>query len=360
MSRILELPRFTPRHRRTIADAVSDPAHAYAVDARELGLEELARVAFAAQGCTSKMLGRCLRASPSAGATYPIELHLAVRSVEGLEEGLYLYSSPRPGEHHVRRVGEAPGWAQGSFSLVFSARPERTTGVYGDRGYMYVRQEVGHALEGAVLEASILGLAAQPFTAERGGEPTLCLAVGRRGERVGWQGPPGIGARPALSLEEAILRRRSTRDFLDMPVEAEALSAVLALSYRWSYPRLRPGGGLSYFAAVRRAAGVGPGVYVWDGRLKPVRSDYSPARLAAACLGQRWVREAPAVVVLASSTGDGLAEVESGMAGQCIYLSSTSLGLGAVAVGAFYEDEVASVLGVEERPLYVLPVGRPA
>nr|NAZ12300.1 nitroreductase [Desulfurococcales archaeon] len=41
-------------------------------------------------------------------------------------------------------------------------------------------------------------------------------------------------------------------------------------------------------------------------------------------------------------------------------LQATALGLGTVAVGAFYDDEVKRVVGVAEgEPLYIMPVGRP-
>jgi nitroreductase len=51
--------------------------------------------------------------------------------------------------------------------------------------------------------------------------------------------------------------------------------------------------------------------------------------------------------------------MEVGHAGQNIYLMAAALGLGIVAVGAFYDDWVARVIGLQpnEEPLYIMPVG---
>ncbi|MEM2810640.1 MAG: nitroreductase, partial [Candidatus Korarchaeum sp.] len=35
-----------------------------------------------------------------------------------------------------------------------------------------------------------------------------------------------------------------------------------------------------------------------------------------------------------------------------------ALGLGTVAVGAFYDDQLKSVVGCDEYPVYLFPVGR--
>ncbi|MEM3096045.1 MAG: SagB/ThcOx family dehydrogenase [Nitrososphaerota archaeon] len=53
---------------------------------------------------------------------------------------------------------------------------------------------------------------------------------------------------------------------------------------------------------------------------------------------------------------------ESGHAAQNIYLQAEALGLGCVVIGAFYEDEIRLILGINEAelPVYVMPVGRPA
>jgi nitroreductase len=54
--------------------------------------------------------------------------------------------------------------------------------------------------------------------------------------------------------------------------------------------------------------------------------------------------------------------MEVGHAGQNIYLQATALGLGTVAVGAFHDESVREVLRLDRkyRPLYIMPVGKPA
>ena len=54
--------------------------------------------------------------------------------------------------------------------------------------------------------------------------------------------------------------------------------------------------------------------------------------------------------------------IEAGHAMQNMVLAATSLGLTHRPIGGFYDDEVADVIGldgVNEAPLYILPVGRP-
>ena len=50
--------------------------------------------------------------------------------------------------------------------------------------------------------------------------------------------------------------------------------------------------------------------------------------------------------------------LEAGHAAQNIYLMATSLGLGTVAIGAFKDRVVKATLGIDEDPLYIMPVGR--
>jgi len=57
---------------------------------QSLSLEGLSRLLYAAQGITDPQTQ--LRAAPSAGALYPIEVYLAVQDVTGLDSGIYHYA----------------------------------------------------------------------------------------------------------------------------------------------------------------------------------------------------------------------------------------------------------------------------
>jgi SagB-type dehydrogenase family enzyme len=54
--------------------------------------------------------------------------------------------------------------------------------------------------------------------------------------------------------------------------------------------------------------------------------------------------------------------MEAGHAAQNFCLQAVALGLGSVVIGAFDDDEVASVLNLpsNEKPLYIITAGSPA
>ncbi len=367
---MVELATFRPLLKVGFDEVALDPAYTYAQVGGLISLDYMARILFAAQGCTARAWGRCLRAAPSAGATYPLQAYAIVREVEGLEPGLYRYVSPAPFSHSLERTSDEICEGGGAFALVLAEVPERTTSVYGERGYMYVREEVGHAAQGALLEASALGLAAEvgEVPPSLGLRAEVKVEVGRRGLRgLLREVPDGTLPRPPkpkMSLEEAIVARRSIREYGSEPVELAELTGLLLWTVGGklrSYPPLRGSYRVTCYVVARNVEGLKPGVYEYlplENALERLGSgDYS-RKLAYACLGQGWVARAALNVVLCAREGSELAEVEAGMVGQGLYLAATSLGLGTVAVGAFYDDEVASVLGVSERPLYVFPVGK--
>jgi len=130
-----------------------------------LSQSEVAQLLWAAQGVTST---DGLRAAPSAGALYPLELDLASARVDGLAAGLYRY---HPGLHRLllRREGDlrsalaraAHGqeWlAEAAALLVLSGVVRRTAARYGGRAERYVAIEVGHAAQNVYLQATALEL----------------------------------------------------------------------------------------------------------------------------------------------------------------------------------------------------------
>jgi SagB-type dehydrogenase family enzyme len=157
----------TLAERRSIRDFRSDP----------LRPSQLGQLLWAAQGITEPMSapegwpwgewGGGLRAAPSAGALYPLEVYVVVDAVEGLEPGVYHYV---PEHHALERIGSADGRALASAALgqrpiaqapavlVLAAVYQRTAAKYGDRARRYVHMEAGAAAENVYLQAEALGL----------------------------------------------------------------------------------------------------------------------------------------------------------------------------------------------------------
>jgi SagB-type dehydrogenase family enzyme len=132
---------------------------------RPLSQMKVAQLLWAAQGVTSP---EGYRTAPSAGALYPLELHLVAGNVEGLPSGSYRYDPARHllqatvhGDLRQRLAESALNqhWvAEAPAILVISATETRTTSKYGRRGVRYVHMEVGHASQNLLLQAADLGL----------------------------------------------------------------------------------------------------------------------------------------------------------------------------------------------------------
>jgi len=129
--------------------------------------EHLSQLCWAGQGITDPQGG--LRAAPSAGALYPIELFLV--TAEGVDHYV-------PQRHALERhldgdlraalqaasldqesIGEAP------LSVVITAVVDRTARKYGPRAERYCLIEAGHVAQNVLLQAAALGLRGVPIGA---------------------------------------------------------------------------------------------------------------------------------------------------------------------------------------------------
>jgi SagB-type dehydrogenase family enzyme len=126
---------------------------------KSLTLEQIGQLAWAAQGQEPESR---YRTTPSAGATYPLELFVVT------EEGIFLYL---PAQHSLEKLSgqdmraalASAAWGQdfiqaAPLTLIFAAEFRRTTGRYGKRGVRYVYMEAGHAAQNVHLQAEALGL----------------------------------------------------------------------------------------------------------------------------------------------------------------------------------------------------------
>jgi SagB-type dehydrogenase family enzyme len=179
-----------------------------------------------------------------------------------------------------------------------------------------------------------------------------------------------------MSLEEAIARRHSVREFTKEALEEREVSQLLwaaqGITRREGY-RASPSAGALY--PLELYVVLPAGLYHYrprEHRLKRLSDrDLRPAVYRAG-LEQECLLAAPAVFVIAAvyertaqkygqARTPRYVHMEAGHAAQNLLLEAVALGLGGVPVGAFHDDEVRRVLSVpaDHWPIYLLPVGHP-
>ena len=186
----------------------------------------------------------------------------------------------------------------------------------------------------------------------------------------------------SLSVEEAIKRRRTVRNFSAKAIGKEDLSKLLyaaqGITEDNGFKRAAPSGGALYpldlytVVGEKGVEGLDAGVYHYipsSHRIEQVTAGDRREPLARASLHQMWMADPPLSLVvtaeysrICSKYGDRgvrYAMVEAGHVGQNIFLQAEALGLKAGIVGAFKDMNVINVLGIlkEHEPLLIMPVG---
>jgi len=129
---------------------------------------ELSQLIWATQGITLRAQGFEFRASPSAGALYPIETYLVVNRVEEIPPGLYHYNVKeaqlillKDGQFGTELCRAGLGQemlAQAACVFVWTAIVERSKWKYRERAYRYIYMDVGHIGQTLYLAATALNL----------------------------------------------------------------------------------------------------------------------------------------------------------------------------------------------------------
>jgi SagB-type dehydrogenase family enzyme len=218
------------------------------------------------------------------------------------------------------------------------------------------------------LGAVVLTLAASwPWPAPGAAPPTeLALPAARS------QGP--------VSLETALMQRRSLRSFAATPLTAAEVGQLLWAAQGETGAqgrRTAPSAGATYplvlYLVAGRVDGLAAGVYRYrpqGHRLAVVATGDLRGTVAEAARGQTWLADAPALVVVAAEPSrtaarygpraERYATFEAGAAAQNLLLQAAALGAGATVVGAFDDAALRGSLSLPaaETPLAVIAVGR--
>lgn len=194
--------------------------------------------------------------------------------------------------------------------------------------------------------------------------------------------PPRRGG--DVAVEDAIADRRSRREFADDPLKRAELGQLLWAAQGITDPssgfRAAPSAGALYplelYVVVGDpgVTGVESGVYHYRPETHELvrgNREVNQGDLRAAAVDQEHVEEASVDIVVTAvdeRTTQKYGErgrrryvpMEAGHASENVYLQAEALGLAMVTVGAFSDEQVIDVLGVNtgQRPLYILPIGK--
>jgi len=185
-----------------------------------------------------------------------------------------------------------------------------------------------------------------------------------------------------VSVEEAISKRRSVRNYSPRPLSLKDISQLLwAAGGRrdvdavTSASRTFPSAGARYpvniYLIAGNVKGIPPGLYRYNWekhKLNLLEEGDLREALSSSCWGQDMLKKAPATIAFTAieskiqehygKRGERYTYMDLGHAGQNIYLQATALGIGTVAVGAFSDEKLKSLIGVKtEIPIYLFPVG---
>ena len=183
-----------------------------------------------------------------------------------------------------------------------------------------------------------------------------------------------------LSVEEAIMSRRSRRDFVNNSVLLDDISQLCWAAQGVTDPtyslRTAPSAGALYPLELFLVVGnsdLEAGVYHYVSRghaLEVVKKGDCRKQLREAALDQEWVENGALNLVITAIFDRTMVRygergrfryvpMEAGHAAENIYLQAESLGLGTVTIGAFNDERVRDVISAPSEciPLYVMPVG---
>ena len=165
--RFIQLPAPNTTGSIPLAQAIAKRRSVREYAPRELTWEEVGQLLWAGQGITEPRQG--LRAAPSAGALYPIELYVVAKA------GVYHYLPARHALELVKRGDLREALCEAALSqrsvldaplnIVVTGVYERTRAKYGGRAERYVMLEAGHVCQNILLQAVALGLGGVPIGA---------------------------------------------------------------------------------------------------------------------------------------------------------------------------------------------------
>jgi SagB-type dehydrogenase family enzyme len=207
----------------------------------------------------------------------------------------------------------------------------------------------------------------------------FCLKLSTTTSPISWQDNSFLDG-----LEDAILKRRSTRSYTGANLEFDQLKAMLDFTYQpQNYGECGLDESPDYFdlsliqsfVAISGVHGLEEGCYYYAPQaqeLRQIRFKNFRRELHYLCLGQELGRDAAAVMFHTADLSQAIARygdrayrylhLDAGHLGQRLNLAATRLGVGVSGIAGFFDNQVNEVLGIpiDEAVLYITTLGQPA
>jgi SagB-type dehydrogenase family enzyme len=198
-----------------------------------------------------------------------------------------------------------------------------------------------------------------------------------------------ISIQPMIQFEgksfwKTVAERRSVRDYVRHPIPFEVLSQLVwatqgITAKAWGFDfRVVPSAGALYpietYVVVNRVEGLSPGIYhfsVKKAQLVLIKEGSLGQECSRAALGQAIIEEAACIFVWTAMVERSKWKyrerayryiyMDAGHIGQNLYLAATALGLGCCTVGAFFDEEMDQLIGIDgksEISVYLGAVGK--
>jgi SagB-type dehydrogenase family enzyme len=181
-----------------------------------------------------------------------------------------------------------------------------------------------------------------------------------------------------ISLEEALSKRHSTRSFPKKSLTLQEISQLLWAAQgltKEDFYRTAPSAGALYpleiYVIAENVEELTGGFYHYrpkGHKLEFIKKGSFLRILAETAYSQEAIQQCSAAFVITGviertakkyhERAEQYVHIEVGHAGQNLLLQAEALGLGAVPVGAFEDEEIKGHFPVEGEPFYIIPVGR--
>jgi SagB-type dehydrogenase family enzyme len=189
-----------------------------------------------------------------------------------------------------------------------------------------------------------------------------------------------------LPLNTILRQRKSIRSFTPQPLDEKQLAYLLWAStgvqrHERGYAfRTAPSAGalfpLETYLVLHRVSGIPAGIYhysIQHHQLEELSIGNFQHQITQATLGQAMSGDAAVVMIWTAifqrckwkyrQRAYRYVYLDAGHVAQNLALTATSLNLGSCQIGAFYDEEVNAILGldgVEESTIYLSAIGHPA